>query len=251
MNAEHDRLTDRIHELEQRLEAQQRESSYYRGLAKATGDERLREAEGYSRLVSHLKEKIWMAETQHAALLKLHGEIERASITDDLTQVLNRRGAMERFQPFFTNCQRRATSTDPARGCFCVLLDIDALSHINDTYGYGAGDELLRRFGTLLRRSERLIEEDIIGRFAGKVFILGLPDREEAAALSALKSLLEQIGRFRFRVTLDTKVQITASAGVSAIGHQDNSVFEVIERADQALRQARDQGGDRLVYHAA
>ena len=246
-----ERCEARIRELEQQLQTQMRESAYYRRLAKAAGDQRLRDAEGYSRLVSHLKERIWLAETQHAALLELHRKIERISVTDDLTQALSRRGCTERFQQSFASCQETLERADATRHCFCALVDLDGLADINDDYGYPAGDELLRRVGGLLRRSDRLRQDDLIGRFAGKVFILALPDRPESDAMSALTRLLEQIGRFRFRVLLDTKVQVGASIGVSAVGRQDGSVFDVIERADAALRQTRAPGAERLIYRAS
>ena len=251
MDEMQDRMAARIAELERQLQERQREADYYRRLAQTAGDERLREAESYSRLVAGLKERIWVTETQHAALLKLHEEIERISVTDDLTRLLNRRGVVERFQRLFADCQCGLAESDAARGCACALLDIDGFRTVNDRYGNSAGDELLRRFGNLLRTCSRASDGDIIGRFGGKRFILVLPHRAESAALDTLEKLLERIARFRFRITLDTKIQVTASAGISSVARRDTSVLNVIDRADEALRRARAQGPSKIVLRAA
>ncbi len=118
MHGVNDPLEARLAALERQLLAQQTETAYYRRLAKYAGDGRLREVEAYSSLVSQLKEQLAIIAAQHAELAQLNLEIERIAVTDELTQILNRRGIIAHFQRIFADCRRDAGDREAPRSLF-------------------------------------------------------------------------------------------------------------------------------------
>ncbi|MBJ6136551.1 diguanylate cyclase domain-containing protein [Marinobacter litoralis] len=119
-----------------------------------------------------------------------------------------------------------------------VMLDLDHFKRVNDTWGHGQGDVVIRTLAHLLRN--RLRESDTIGRYGGEEFLVVLPhcDPTEAA------ELIDDIGK-RFSELLftsgDDSFQVTMSAGIAAI-NDFPLASEAIEAADQALY-ARKQAG--------
>jgi len=95
-------------------------------------------------------------------------EMERLSVTDDLTGLYNRRGFL-RFAEHELKIARRRKSR-----CALMYFDIDHLKRVNDNGGHGAGDRLLKEAAAMLRREFR--ETDVIGRLGGDEFAVLAPD---------------------------------------------------------------------------
>jgi diguanylate cyclase (GGDEF)-like protein len=237
-------LTARLQELEQQLLAKEAEAIYYRRIAKIAGDERLREAESYSRLLARMSNKLQVIETQHHRLEELHREIKRMSITDDLTQLLNRRGIVARLQQILANYPRDTVYTEVSPSCHCALLDISDFKHINDLHGHSAGDEVLRGLGHLLRRTPYLTPSDIVGRYSGEEILIILPDHGPNETLETLQELIDKIHRHRFRISIDTSIRIRVNLGIAAVGRHDSTAFNAIDRAYRALYRAKREGSD-------
>lgn len=254
MDQGRDQLEERIRELEARLATQATESDYYRRMAALAGKERLREAEAHSRLVARLEDKIRLIEAQHQRLQHLHREIERIGATDELTQTLSRRGFITQFQQILQQEREMPAPEGEGPRSLCVLIDVVALERINDDYGRSAGDELLSSLGTFLKQSRCLLEADIVGRYGGGELILVLAGRGAAEARETAERLVEQIERHRFRITLDTRIRIQVRLGLSPVQSGDSTVFSVIDRAYESLRQAkreaRRQPPSRLAEHS-
>jgi GGDEF domain-containing protein/HAMP domain-containing protein len=96
-----------------------------------------------------------------------HEKVERLSITDELTQLFNRRHLSEQLNREMSKADRYGTTLS------LLMLDIDHFKHINDEHGHQSGDEALRTVAKIIRSNLR--EADIAGRYGGEEFVIILP----------------------------------------------------------------------------
>jgi diguanylate cyclase (GGDEF)-like protein len=125
-----------------------------------------------------------------------------------------------------------------------VLIDVDSLKDVNDTYGHAAGDEVLR---VLARRMSRIVRDaDTVARVGGDEFVVlldGLIDAEAAIALS--NRLREAVCRTALDID-GMELSVGASFGV-ALGERGDEPAELLRRADTAMYRAKARGGDNVV----
>jgi diguanylate cyclase (GGDEF)-like protein len=153
---------------------------------------------------------------------------------DPLTGLRNRRDLEPRIEDEIA-----------ASGVVSVLVcDLDDFRRVNDTLGQDAGDEVLRRFAGVLRRSTR--GSDVPTRLDGAEFAVVLRDTDRVAAL-AVAERLRQAVREEFA---DLTVPISVSVGLAATGTSLDSASDVLRAAHRALDAAKRLGRDRAVpYH--
>jgi diguanylate cyclase (GGDEF)-like protein len=129
-----------------------------------------------------------------------------------------------------------------------ALLDLDNFKQVNDSYGHQVGDQVLAEIARIL--SESIRSSDFLARYGGEEFILlsrGIQIQESEKRYS---EILDRIARtpIRCRSSADEllKVSLTASCGVAgyALGE---SPKELIQRADEALYEAKRQGKNRVI----
>ena len=174
-------------------------------------------------------------ETQVRAL---EAELRRLSdevATDALTQVANRRGLMQQFEVEQARIAREGTSL--AIG----LLDIDNFKRLNDTLGHTAGDEALKALAEHVRSSLRPV--DAVARFGGEEFVVLLPGTPVDEAQQVLTRLQRQLSASLF-MHENKEVFVTFSAGVTQY-RAGESLEEALERADEALYEAKRTGKNR------
>jgi len=161
-------------------------------------------------------------------------ELERLSVTDDLTGLYNRRYLMETL----ANEIRRSRRLE--HRCALLMADIDHFKDYNDAFGHLAGDEMLIKVARALRDSTR--EVDCVVRYGGEEFVVLLPETggEEAA---------ETAERIRARVAAEGLAAgtITLSVGVAEFPTHGDSPESMIAAADGALYRAKREGRDRVV----
>jgi diguanylate cyclase (GGDEF)-like protein len=164
--------------------------------------------------------------------------IEQLASHDDLTGALNRRSFMRHLET------ERARSARAGQ-TFCVaLLDIDHFKSVNDRFGHGVGDSVLKQFCAIA--AESLRASDVFARYGGEEFIvlLAAPTRADEAeqALNRIRAAVEA-GDWS---TLTPGRSLTVSAGIAS-SIAGESVEQLISRADRALYAAKDGGRNRVV----
>ncbi|MBB3352600.1 GGDEF domain-containing protein [Rhizobium lentis] len=175
--------------------------------------------------------------------LKVHGRTVRqdrdqaikASYTDELTGVANRRFVMARVEDML-EAARHGSS-----GCLAVF-DIDNFKRINDRLGHHAGDLVLRDFAHRIHQNVR--RNDCFGRVGGEEFLLVMPATGPEDALAMVERMLTVI-RFSRPLPDSPDFSYTCSAGIAACVPTD-SASELYRRADQALYDAKMSGRDRV-----
>jgi len=163
---------------------------------------------------------------------------ERARI-DALTG-LNNRAAMD-------DALFAATSAFHRTGQLLALLmiDLDHFKEINDTYGHGVGDDVIRRVGASIQAGRR--PYDTACRFGGDEFGVILLQADVDAAKQVAQRILDGIGKIRIRAAGD-EIKVVCSAGLAVAGDMENEFqpAELLKAADEALYEAKSAGRNRL-----
>jgi diguanylate cyclase (GGDEF)-like protein len=165
-------------------------------------------------------------------LKKAMARIQELAIRDDLTNLFNRRYMLETAQTELNRLDR-----DGGRSCFCII-DLDHFKHVNDRFGHGVGDDVLRAFALALQRAVR--EVDVVARWGGEEFLVMLP----GASSEAAASVIERARREFADSVLSEKVRglhVTFSAGLAS-RLPTEELSSVLDRADQALYSAKRAG---------
>ena len=127
-----------------------------------------------------------------------------------------------------------------------LMIDLDLLREINNTYGHLAGDAILERIADVFRRNLRV--DDVAARFGGEEFVLLLPDTELVDALALAERVREAIGRERVTVdAIKETLSATVSIGVAICPRDGSDANTLIHRADLAVFRAKIQGRNRVV----
>ena len=164
---------------------------------------------------------------------------ERAK-TDTLTDLPNRRALEE----FFRKAQIAAM--EKGEPLSVLLIDIDHFKKINDTFGHGVGDQVLRLMANVLR--ERLREYDLPARYGGEELIAVLPGADLATCAAVAERIRRLISECRItrRSTKELLPSITVSIGVGQF-QLGESMADLIERCDRALYLAKRNGRNQVV----
>ena len=160
-------------------------------------------------------------------------ELRDLSSTDALTGISNRRAFFEHTEFLMEQSKRYGSQLS------IILMDIDRFKRVNDTLGHAVGDEVLKEFADLMKEATR--SSDLFARYGGEEFILAMPHTRLGAAASTAERLRREIERHRFSGVDWT---ITISLGVADFDPVEESLEETLIRADRAMYQVKDQGGN-------
>jgi diguanylate cyclase (GGDEF)-like protein len=162
------------------------------------------------------------------------------SLTDPLTGLANRRKLLEIMQAEITQATRYKLPLS------LIMLDLDNLKGINDTFGHAAGDEALRIVAQVLKLTSR--QADLPARLGGDEFVLLLPHTPLSGAIQLSHTLKEAISSLKISQGMSIGVSLGAATFEP---ERDRQGEDLIARADQALYQAKGAGGLRRMTDAA
>lgn len=179
---------------------------------------------------------------KNAELQTLNEQLRLAAITDPLTGLFNRRHLSEVLAPLHWE----ATQTGSYYGV--LLLDIDHFKRVNDTWGHPAGDLVIQRVAGVLRQTAR--DQDLAFRYGGEELLVLVKDVEMDALVAFGERLRQGICARPFEVCPGERHPVTVSIG-AAIVHPAGDVEwdSVLQRADNALYEAKRGGRNRVVGH--
>ena len=165
-------------------------------------------------------------------------ELRRMASTDPLTGALNRRSFLEKAS------RELARSRRYGRSLSFLMIDVDHFKRINDQYGHGAGDEVLK--GIVEKCLADLRETDIFGRLGGEEFAVLLTETDQYQAMEAAQRL--RLGLSSLNVTTDSgPVSLSVSIGLTVMTGMGDNLERLMSRADRALYQAKEKGRDQVV----
>ncbi|HEY3401531.1 MAG TPA: GGDEF domain-containing protein [Geothrix sp.] len=159
------------------------------------------------------------------------------STRDPLTGLANRSSSLGEFQTRF------GLSVRYGRPLSVVMCDLDRFKLVNDTYGHGAGDFVLKTFGERLRATLR--EADLAGRIGGEEFLIILPETDLGGSRIFAERLLKAIGTTPVPLPGD-KMVVTCSLGIAERLPGDLDAGQLLARADAGLYRAKMEGRNRV-----
>lgn len=165
--------------------------------------------------------------------------LQKLADTDVLTGLANRQRAMDLLNRFLRLADRQKEHLSLA------IVDLDYFKEVNDRYGHECGDNVLRRIGNLLQRSFR--SEDVVARWGGEEFLIGMYGMKCDHALGKLTRVLETLRQERFNGHNGTQFQITFSAGVAEYPTDGTDLQTLYRASDQALYLAKSFGRNRVL----
>ena len=170
---------------------------------------------------------------------KLLDDANKAAVTDELTQIYNKRYIMEKLPTdvLLSNLKEQQFSL--------VIADIDHFKKVNDTYGHLAGDKVLQRFAEILSNNIRK-EQDWVARFGGEEFLICLLDTEKETGLKIAERIRAEIEKEEI-VFQGEKIRITSSFGLAALSEELKDHEELLALADKNLYEAKANGRNRVV----
>jgi diguanylate cyclase (GGDEF)-like protein len=171
----------------------------------------------------------------HIALKRREGQYVRASLTDALTGVGNRRKLDEALAAEISRAHRDNAPLS------VLMTDIDDFKRVNDEYGHSTGDRVLVLLGAILKSQTR--PTDVVARFGGEEFMVLMP----GTSLAVANSIAERIRRvLEAEIIEPIARQVTSSFGVAELAF-DETGASLLKRVDAALYQAKDAGRNRVV----
>ena len=169
-----------------------------------------------------------------ASLLQANEELNHMSQYDALTGIPNRRGLDDFLQRVYPDSQQAVLA----------MMDLDEFKKYNDTYGHIAGDEALRRVARILRQ-HAIDTGSFTARFGGEEFIWVDTLRPAEEAQDILESLRQKLFDANIFHSTTAAKRLTISIGC-AVKEADESFDAILQRADEALYQAKHEGRNNI-----
>ena len=163
--------------------------------------------------------------------------IRKLADSDPLTGILNRRSVI------FLAGNQLASAKRHHQAISCVTVDLDNLKPINDAHGHAVGDQAILHLTTVVGQLVRA--EDAFGRLGGDEFVVFMPYSDHVGAVGLAERFRAAIAEQPL-VLEDTELEITASFGVACLRDTDESPIDLLNRADEALYDAKGQGGNTV-----
>ncbi len=169
---------------------------------------------------------------------KLEKELDQLARTDALTGLSNRRDFHEHVERELARCQRTQTSLS------VLMLDIDHFKPINDRFGHGGGDEVLKALSQSCRTALR--KNDIAARWGCEEFAILMPDTTAEAAFDVAERWRRALSDAAVLLADGRTITFTVSIGVSTLVEADANVDDLLKRADLALYEAKEMGRNQV-----
>jgi diguanylate cyclase (GGDEF)-like protein len=182
-----------------------------------------------------------LLQASESALQSANQELQQLANLDSLTQVANRRGFEQAFRQEWSRALRERQPLT------LIICDVDYFKRFNDTYGHPAGDVCLQRVAEALQRSVRR-SVDLVARYGGEEFTILLPNTDAAGGVTVARLVQAEMTRQRIAHAASPIASVvTLSFGLaSVVPDQTTAMVSLLERSDQQLYRAKQQGRNRI-----
>ena len=185
-----------------------------------------------------LKTMVCQLEENKHEIEEQNEELNFLATHDPMTGCLNRRSFNDRFKQLFDVAKSEQTEL------ICIMADIDKFKLVNDNFGHGVGDEVIKLLAGILHANTR--KEDLVARYGGEEFCLILPG-----------IMLERAYKIANRIRLKVKEEslakftsgprVTISLGIASISSGAANPDELNFQSDKALYVAKESGRNRVI----
>jgi len=191
-------------------------------------------------MVDHLHEAIEVLNNAEGDKSKLDEELQRVrmlSMTDELTELPNRRAFLDRLDDELGRVKRHHVPLSLA------LIDIDNFKNINDEHGHSVGDEVLRCYAENVFSLFR--QYDLVARYGGEEFAVLLPNTDKEGAVCALSKAMDRVKQL-YCDCQDEHIRVPSFSAGIAVYNEGEICHSFIDRADEALYRAKSLGRNRV-----
>lgn len=181
-----------------------------------------------------------------AALVEANRKLQQLALTDPLTGVANRRKLDEVLEMELSRAQRHGTRL------VVMLCDVDYFKQYNDCYGHIAGDACLRRVANVLSETFKRAGETC-ARYGGEEFAVVLPSATDEQASTRAEMARQAVWDLDLEHQASPharRVTMSIGVAVNSVGRPE-TVKKIVQRVDEALYQAKEQGRNRVVLSFA
>ncbi len=198
---------------------------------------RIRNAERIIRYQRTIRQDKQIIQQSASWLTDANIKLQTMAMTDALTNLPNRRSAIEHLKNVIAQTVR---FNDPLS---CILIDIDRFKNINDEHGHNSGDLLLEQIATLFQNNARVY--DMISRIGGEEFLVISTRTGPEEAVQFAERLRTSVAKQNFVLT-NGKIKTTISLGVSIWKEEFKDGQDLFNAADRALYLAKHNGRNRV-----
>jgi two-component system cell cycle response regulator len=162
------------------------------------------------------------------------------ALIDSLTGLYNRRYLLTYLKSLLEN------DLEAQRELSLMVIDVDHFKEVNDTHGHLIGDKVLQDLSEILTRTVRNI--DVVARLGGEEFVIVMPDASQEIARRVSDRVLKRVAETGMAVTESgNQLNITASIGVTCRVGAEDTIDDLLQRADEAMYGAKQRGRNQVV----
>ena len=170
-------------------------------------------------------------------------DLERLTLVEPLTELLNRRGLQQALSREVQHLNRSGTKTTAV-----LVIDLDDFKSVNEQHGHAVGDVVLKEIGRRLRGAIRAV--DYVGRLGGDEFMLILPDTEVSEITRVAERIRLAVATGIIQHSSGT-VTLTASIAALLLTPEMPAVDQLLARAHMLLSRAKNEGKNRVTFESA
>jgi diguanylate cyclase (GGDEF)-like protein len=173
------------------------------------------------------------------AIDKYTKDLEYYATRDPLTNLYNQRVFWELIESEVLRSSRHGDKFS------LLLIDADNFKSVNDTYGHGAGDELLQMVVAAIRSAIR--DDDLLSRYGGDEFAAILPETDMAAALVVARRIVDAVAGVSMVAPDNAAISSSVSIGIATYPDHAKAMKDLFLVADNMMYRAKAEGKNRAV----
>ena len=166
-------------------------------------------------------------------------KLQLQAITDELTGIYNRRHFMFRAEEEVQRIRRYGGV------CSLLMLDLDSFKRIKDLFGHPVGDTVLQSVTEICQQTLRV--NDVFGRIGGEEFAILLMESDAELALQVAQRLRKSVEEAELFAKMDQAITLSVSIGITQYNSPEDTLLQMLSRADKALYAAKNAGRNRVV----